>query len=68
MNLFWSKRGAIACGAHAPAADSDRWREDGWQPVPHEHAPYSTKTFQCQFCYGRPFRTDEGADPHLIPA
>ena len=32
--LFWSRRGDVACGSHAPGRDSERWRAEGWSPIP----------------------------------
>jgi CheY-like chemotaxis protein len=50
-SLFWSRRGEIACANHAPEADSDRWREERWAPIP---APADAHriAYQCQHCPG----------------
>jgi len=53
MNLFWSKRGIVACETHAPALDSDDWRTEGWQQV--ERWRRGLTVLQCQFCHGRPY-------------
>ena len=34
LRLFWSERGAITCGKHAPYRGSDTWRWERWAPVP----------------------------------
>ena len=31
--LYWSNKGEVACEAHAPDQDSDRWVREGWQPM-----------------------------------
>jgi CheY-like chemotaxis protein len=51
--LFWSRKGEVACGAHAPAADSARWASEGWQPVPEVRRPIR---YQCQFCGQSPVK------------
>jgi CheY-like chemotaxis protein len=48
--LLWSRRGSIACAAHAPLEGSPRWITDGWTQVPAvriHRTPY-----QCQLCVG----------------
>lgn len=55
MDLFWSKRGIVACATHAPALDSDEWRTQGWQRVPGWRAGVKAKVLQCQFCHGKPY-------------
>jgi hypothetical protein len=52
--LLWSKRGEIACEGHAPAADSDRWTAEAWQPLPHLEG--RRITYQCQHCDKRAIR------------
>lgn len=46
--LLWSKRGEIACDRHAPAPDSERWKTEGWQPLPELEG--RRITYQCQHC------------------
>jgi len=53
--LFWSKRGVVACKAHAPAPASENWNLQGWQPVPGWRQTFKLSTLQCQFCHGRPY-------------
>ena len=49
--LFWSRRGEIACAVHAPEADSERWRDERWTPIPP--APDAHRiAYQCQHCPG----------------
>jgi len=55
MDLFWSKRGVVACDTHAPRLDSDEWRTQGWQQVPAWRGSINTKVLQCQFCHGKPY-------------
>ena len=54
MDLFWSKRGIVACFAHAPLAESETWHVEGWQQVPAWRRNQATP-LQCQFCHGRPY-------------
>jgi CheY-like chemotaxis protein len=65
--LFWSKRGEVACGAHAPHATGPRWRQDGWQEL---YAPGRRVRYQCQFCQqtpvARPNRDQPGAAPLVL--
>jgi hypothetical protein len=55
MQLFWSKRGIVACDTHAPRLDSDEWQIQGWQQVPASQQHTNTAVLQCQFCHGRPY-------------
>lgn len=32
--LYWSERGSVACGDHAPLKGSDTWLWDRWSKVP----------------------------------
>jgi CheY-like chemotaxis protein len=49
QQLFWSRRGEVACALHAPTADSPRWHEEQWSAVA---GGGSRLTFQCQHCPG----------------
>ena len=49
--LFWSRRGEVACSVHAPASDSERWVEERWAPIPHG-AGRDRVAYQCQHCSG----------------
>ena len=49
--LFWSRRGEIACGTHAPAPDSERWKEEQWTAIP-PNPGYQQIVYQCQYCPG----------------
>jgi hypothetical protein len=53
--LFWSRRGMVACDAHAPLPASDLWRLEGWQPVPDWRRRANGTALQCQVCHGRPY-------------
>jgi CheY-like chemotaxis protein len=50
-HLFWSKRGEIACERHAPAEQSTRWVNEGWQQLPRLEG--RRITYQCQHCAKR---------------
>jgi CheY-like chemotaxis protein len=66
--LYWSKRGEIACGRHAPEEQSDRWTTEGWQAVPDIEG--RRITYQCQHCGKRSIlhtrRKPAAATPALI--
>jgi CheY-like chemotaxis protein len=53
--LFWSKRGVVACATHAPAPASEHWNLQGWQQVPAWRQKVKLTILQCQFCHGRPY-------------
>jgi CheY-like chemotaxis protein len=49
--LFWSRRGEVACWNHAPLADSGRWHDERWAPIPRT-AGNGRIFYQCQHCPG----------------
>jgi CheY-like chemotaxis protein len=49
--LFWSRRGEVACWDHAPLTDSGRWHTDRWAAIP-EGAGNGRIVYQCQYCPG----------------
>ena len=49
--LFWSRRGEIACADHAPEADSSRWHDERWAPIPPA-ADSHRIAYRCQHCPG----------------
>ena len=49
--LFWSKRGEVACWTHAPTGDSERWHAERWAPVPSSARKHGI-VYQCQHCPG----------------
>ena len=53
--LFWSKRGVVACALHAPVRASEMWNRQGWQRVPAWRQAFHMTVLQCQFCHGRPY-------------
>ena len=55
LELFWSKRGVVACATHAPAPASENWKLQGWQQVPAWRQTVKSTILQCQFCHGRPY-------------
>jgi hypothetical protein len=54
-DLFWSKRGVVACATHAPAPASEHWNLQGWQQAPAWRQKVKLTILQCQFCRGRPY-------------
>jgi hypothetical protein len=49
VDLFWSKRGEVACERHAPEKDAERWRDEQWTLL----RPLRQRlTYQCQHCNG----------------
>jgi CheY-like chemotaxis protein len=46
--LFWSRRGNVACQAHTP--DLARWRLEGWAPI--LRVARNGVVYQCQYCPG----------------
>ena len=48
--LLWSRRGEVACAAHAPDIGSQRWHDEHWAVIPR-HAK-RTILYQCQHCSG----------------
>jgi CheY-like chemotaxis protein len=48
-SLFWSKRGEVACGLHAPDTESSRWVAEGWARMPSRPSRLS---YRCQHCGG----------------
>jgi len=65
--LFWSRKGEVACGEHAPQPGDPRRDGEGWQPIP----PFASRRvqYQCQHCVtGRPIRhTSEKIRAPLAP-
>lgn len=61
--LFWSRRGQVACGPHAPDPRSDCWRAEGWCPIPEAESRRHGLAYQCPRCApdGRPHRHVSGA-------
>jgi CheY-like chemotaxis protein len=51
--LLWSKRGAVACEAHAPVIGSDAWIAEGWAWIPN-FAGKNKVQYTCQQCQGGP--------------
>ena len=45
--LFWSKRGEVECGAHAPEVDSEQWQSEGWCTIPSTANVRHTRAYQC---------------------
>ena len=49
--LFWSKRGDVACAKHAPAKDDPAWAREQWTALPSRRR---YRIYQCRTCYGSP--------------
>jgi DNA-directed RNA polymerase subunit M/transcription elongation factor TFIIS len=48
VQLYWSRRGEVACEAHAPIGNHLRWTSERWRPVDQrEHR----LRLQCQTCH-----------------
>ena len=60
-NLFWSKRGEVACQEHAPDSASDRWTVEGWRPI--VPSDLGRITYRCQHCSGTPHQRGRGPKP-----
>ncbi len=67
-DLYWSRRGEIACVLHAPADGSDRWIAEQWQRLPDLEG--RRIVYQCQHCDKRAIqhtrRKPLGQKPALI--
>ncbi len=57
--LYWSRKGEVACEAHAPDAATDRWRAEGWRAIRPNEARRGR--YQCQHCSRRPLRSHHDA-------
>ena len=53
--LLWSRRGEVACAAHAPEVTSPRWQDEQWTGVPPSIAN-GRMLYQCQHCARRPLQ------------
>ena len=64
-DLFWSRRGEVACPEHAPQQGSTRWTTENWQPL---HAPGRRLRYQCQHCKHTPIEggREEGSPTPLV--
>jgi two-component system response regulator len=51
--LFWSRRGEVACGVHVPPPASERWVNERWAAIP-PGAGRDRVSYQCQHCLGGP--------------
>jgi hypothetical protein len=49
-SLFWSKRGDVACGSHAPDRRSERWQAERWCPIPESANGRHGLAYQCPLC------------------
>jgi hypothetical protein len=46
--LYWSKKGDVACGSHAPFQDAQRWASEGWSRIESE---FVKRNLQCPHCH-----------------
>jgi CheY-like chemotaxis protein len=51
VELFWSRRGEIACADHAPDPSSSRWRDERWTSIP-PGAGNRRIRYRCERCPG----------------
>jgi|SRR5688572_3933476 len=51
--LLWSRRGGVACEAHAPGRETAEWVTEGWAWIPR-FAGKSKIEYSCQQCNGGP--------------
>jgi hypothetical protein len=51
--LYWSKRGEIACAAHAPERGSERWDGEQWSEITAMAS--ANPHYQCRTVTGRRF-------------
>ncbi len=49
-NLYWSKRGDVACATHAPELESDRWSAEGWCQIPDDMNGRRGMVYKCPIC------------------
>jgi CheY-like chemotaxis protein len=47
-DLYWSRRGEVACLTHSPAPSGQRWSEEGWSILPSDLR--GATRYQCQHC------------------
>jgi hypothetical protein len=50
--LYWSIRGEVACGDHAPPLDSPRWSQERWATMAPDVRARHGRRYQCQHCAG----------------
>ena len=48
--LYWSIRGTVLCTQHLKEIDEDRWKCDGWEPLPSSSQAPEGYRYQCQRC------------------
>ena len=60
-DLFWSKKGEVACAHHAPAPSSDRWTTEAWRPI--VASDVGRIKYRCQHCGGTPHRRGKVVKP-----
>ena len=48
--LYWSIRGEVACGEHAPSPDDPRWTHERWNAVPISAGHIKRSKYQCPHC------------------
>ena len=63
-SLYWSRRGEVACVAHAPEPASARWTAEQWAPIPMKAMRRQGALYQCQHCSasGRPINHRQLSD------
>ena len=63
--LYWSRRGVVACGEHAPHRESEQWRLEGWQQLPAVKCRGGK--YQCGMCHGTPIHHHRCSDDARRP-
>ena len=53
IDLYWSRRGDVACARHAPAPIEPRWSEEGWRRI-DSRIDGGRLTYRCRLCHGSP--------------
>jgi hypothetical protein len=49
-DLYWSRRGEVACGLHTPDVGSERWIAEQWMYIPDTARRHHGAQYQCQHC------------------
>ena len=57
--LFWSRRGEVACWQHAPETESQRWHEERWTAL-GDGSGKRGFAYRCQHCPGADGPIDHG--------
>lgn len=61
LDLFWSRRGEVACALHSPQEGSPQWTSEQWTRVTRR----KRLTYQCQHCHGNVPIARRHGRPHV---